>query len=111
MKPTEKKLQDFSGLPNDQKYEIVLEMLKILQDSNDNFKYVYENIQTINEPSDKLLMTIYKEIIELAEKKREESHKLEMLSFEKMKQNIDSIKQKEKEEKQGEDPDQLLQNI
>lgn len=100
MKTIEKKLQDFAALSHDQRYQIVVEMLKILKDSNDNFKYVYETIQTIKEPSDELLTTIYKEIIELAEKKREEDHKLEMQSFEKMKKSIDSIKQKEEQEKQ-----------
>ena len=84
MQIIEKKLQDFAALSHDQKYEIVMEMLKILQDSNENFKYVYTAIQTIRKPSDNLLMTIYQEIIELAEKKRQQDHNLEMMSFEKI---------------------------
>jgi len=111
MKKIEKKLQEFSDLPHEQKYQVVLEMLKILKDSNSNFKYVYETIQTLKDPSDDLMMTIYQEIIELAEQKRELDHQLEMASFEKMKKNIDDIKKQEEQEKQGDDPDQLLQNM
>jgi hypothetical protein len=111
MQKIEKKLQDFNALNHEQKYEIVLEMLKVLEDSNENFKYVYETIQTIKEPSDELLLTIYDEIIELAEKKRELDHQLELQSFEHIKKSIDQIKEKEKQAKEGEDPDSLLKDM
>ena len=86
-------------------------MLKILKDGNANFKYVYDNIQTLEYPSDHLLEVIYQEIIELAQKKMENNRELENKSFVKIKKKIDEIKEKEQAEQSQEDPDGLLNSL
>lgn len=111
MKTVQQKMEEFKKLTHDERYQIVLEMLKILKDGNANFKYVYDNIQTLQHPSDHLLEVIYQEVIELADRKRKENAKLEMNSFVKIKKHVDEIKKKEEEEMKAEDPDGLLENM
>jgi len=101
----------FKKLKHKEKYEIVLEMLKVLKEGNENFAYVYDNIKTMGKPTDQLFETIYREVLKLAEQKKKDIHRLEMMSFEKIKQNINSIKQKEEREKKTENPEQLLQSM
>lgn len=112
MNPTiEKKMKEFQALALDQKKQIVMEMLEVLKDANDNFHYVYENIQILENVDDDLLDTIYQEVIELAEKKREKDKELEQDSFLKMKETIDDIKAKEAEEEKDNNADDLLNSI
>lgn len=111
MKTVQEKMTEFKQLTHDERYQIVLEMLKILKDGNENFKYVYYNVQTLESPSDHLLEVIYQEIIELADKKRVKNKELEDKSFQKMKKKVDEIKEKEQLEQSQEDPDGLLNNI
>jgi len=111
MKTVQLKMTEFKQLTHDERYQIVLEMLKILKDGNENFKYVYENIQTLASPSDHLLEVIYQEIIELAEKKKVKNKELENKSFVKIKKKIDEIKEKEQAEQSQEDPDGLLNSL
>jgi hypothetical protein len=108
MKTVQQKMTEFKQLTHDERYQIVLEMLKVLKDSNENFKYVYDNIQTLQAPSDHLLEVIYQEIVELAQKKREKDRELENTSFVKIKQKVDEIKEKEQLEHVQENPDDLL---
>jgi dimeric dUTPase (all-alpha-NTP-PPase superfamily) len=111
MKTVQQKMTEFKQLTHDERYQIVLEMLRILKDGNENFKYVYDNIQTLESPSDHLLEVIYQEIIELAEKKKVKNKELEDKSFQKMKKKIDEIKAQEQAEESKENPDGLLKNI
>lgn len=111
MKTVQQKMTEFKALAHDERYKIVLEMLKILKDGNENFKYVYDNIQTLASPSDHLLEVIYQEIIELAEKKKEKTKELENVSYQKIKQKIDDIKTQEAADQAQDDPDGLLSNI
>ena len=111
MKTAQQKMTEFKQLTHDERYQIVLEMLKILKDGNENFKYVYDNIQTLKSPTDHLLEVIYQEIIELAEEKREKNKELENKSFVKIKKKVDEIKKKEQNEMKSEDPDELLNTI
>jgi len=111
MKTVQQKMTEFKALKHDERYKIVLEMLKILKDGNANFKYVYDNIQTLEYPSDHLLEVIYQEIIELAQKKMENNRELENKSFVKIKKKIDEIKEKEQAEQSQEDPDGLLNSL
>jgi len=111
MKTVQLKMTEFKQLTHDERYQIVLEMLKILKDGNENFKYVYDNIQTLEYPSDHLLEVIYQEIIELAQKKMENNRELENKSFVKIKKKIDEIKEKEQAEQSQEDPDGLLNSL
>jgi len=111
MKTVQLKMTEFKQLTHDERYQIVLEMLKILKDGNENFKYVYDNIQTLEYPSDHLLEVIYQEIIELAQKKMENNRELENESFVKIKKKIDEIKEKEQAEQSQENPDGLLNSL
>jgi len=111
MKTVQLKMTEFKQLTHDERYQIVLEMLKILKDGNENFKYVYDNIQTLEYPSDHLLEVIYQEIIELAQKKMENNRELENKSFVKIKKKIDEIKEKEQAEQSQENPDGLLNSL
>lgn len=104
-------MEEFKKLNHDERYQIVLEMLKILKDGNENFKYVYENIQTLPTPSDHLLEVIYQEIIELADKKKVKNKELENESFEKMKKKVDEIRAQEQAEESQQDPDGLLDTL
>ena len=111
MKTVQLKMTEFKQLTHDERYQIVLEMLKILKDGNENFKYVYDNIQTLEYPSDHLLEVIYQEIIELAQKNMENNRELENKSFVKIKKKIDEIKEKEQAEQSQENPDGLLNSL
>ena len=111
MKTVQQKMDEFKILTHDERYQIVLAMLKILKDGNENFRYVYENIQTLGSPSDHLLEVIYQEIIELAEKKKIKNKELEDESYQKIKKKVDDIKAQEQAEQAQDDPDGLLSNI
>ena len=105
MKTVQEKMTEFKALKHDERYQIVLEMLKILKDGNENFKYVYDNIQSLESPSDHLLEVIYQEIIELAEKKKEKTKELEDVSYQNIRRKMDDIKAQEAAEQAQEDPD------
>jgi hypothetical protein len=69
MKTVDQQMEDFKKLSLQEKKEIVFKMFDELKDINDNFKYVYENLPTI-EITDTLMDDLYKDLAELAEEKR-----------------------------------------
>lgn len=110
MKTVDQQMEDFKKLSLQEKKEIVFKMFDELKDINDNFKYVYENLPTI-EITDILMESLYRDLAELAEEKRSAIKSIEWNKIEKMNNRIKEIQRLEKEASAKDDPEQILNAI
>jgi len=103
-------IQAFQSLSYDQKKHIVLNMLEQLKDNNENFGYLHKKIHELATIDEELLLTIYQDILELAEKKKTSIKQLEMESYKKIHEKIEEIR-KQEAAAIDEDADSLLAQL
>ena len=65
MTTIQEQLEKFNALEYEVKKQKVLAMLEAVQDAHPYFKVLYENILTLNHPSDETLSTIYETLFAL----------------------------------------------
>lgn len=104
------KIQTFSNLPHSEKVSKLLLILELFEMSKNVFRDIYLLIkENWVELSDDFLVGIYEAILDLIQAMDEQETKNKMKGFEKIQQHIQSLHEKEKQEKQTEN--QNLESI
>jgi len=107
MTTIEKQLETFKSLDFDKRQSIVFDILKELKETNDNFKYIYENL-LILKPNEWLINDLYEDLAKLAEEKREAIKNIEKSKINTIIDYIKRIQEAETEDRNKEDPEVLL---
>lgn len=107
----QEKMSAFAGLEADKKKNILLDILNDIKPIDDFFLDQFDLINSIPEPSNTLLDTVYENILQGLEKIDGKEKELAEEKLNKAHDYIVALQQKEAQEKSEEDVESLLEGI
>lgn len=110
MSTVQEQIDAFKQLNYQEKYDIVFGMITELKDTNQNYKYIYETLPTLD-PNEQLLDNLYEDLTKLWEEKKDAIKDIETEKISKMADYIRKIHDMEAEERAKENPDDVLKKI
>lgn len=113
MATIQQKMDIFVQHPHERKKELVGIMLEELKDANDNFREIYRIFHEREDIEDDILVSIYQEVIELAEKQVNADKKTQETAFINAQNRLRAMLQQEQHQHQQdiEEADALLQQL
>lgn len=105
----EQKIKDFQWRPYEEKLEIAMNILTNIKDrGNVQAQKIFERISTMEKIPEYVLEAIYKDFCDSVEKIQQEKLQWELHNFDKTKDYMQKLREKEEQERQEENCEDLL---
>ena len=109
MATVEQKMKEFQSRPYDEKLKISMNIITNLKDRwNTQAQEIYDKISTMEKIPENVLEAIYKDFCDSVERIQQEKVEWELHNFDKVKNYMKMLREKEAQERREENCDSLL---